>query len=132
MVEGADSWFRYINTYEDSKEDGAQAQFVLEHRCWAILDKFSTRRRNARNCMWGSLALILIALMVHNANSWSASSAVCITILLGALYCMHGLVMDFRASYRPLLMDYRLDYMDELGDGECDHIECVPPYHMVV
>ena len=60
MLEGGDAWISYVGQGESGDDDATRDVFA--HEGWAILEGFSARRKQARDNMWASLALILVAL----------------------------------------------------------------------
>ena len=115
MLEGGDAWISYVGQGESGDDD--RTRDVFAHEGWAILEGFSARRKQARDNMWGSLALILVALGMRTvANcTYRLAAAVCFGILMYGARMIYVLVHEFRGTFRPLLQKCHLEKLGEMA-----------------
>ena len=117
MLEGGDAWISYVSQGETADGDDGVTRDVFAHEGWAILEGFSARRKQARDNMWASLALILVALGVRTvANcTYRLAAAVCFSSLMYGARMIYVLVHEFRGTFRPLLQKCHLEKLGEMS-----------------
>lgn len=105
MLTAGDVYAGYLNMTTDEHEDRDELGRSMD----ILIMSFARLRKWARNTLWASVMLILVACAVQavDVNGYTAWTVMLALILLMGIAAVPLTVMSFRSAYRPLLAAYR-------------------------